>query len=219
MRKPVHASRAGAVPALAALAILLTGGLANAGDSARRYEARPEASRIRIDGTSNLHDWDVTEGRLEGHVELGAAEAAPGRIPAPALAAIRLILPATSLKSGSGGLDRRMHDALEAGRHPEIRFVMTAAEPGPEPEEGAEAAPLTVTGELTVAGTAREVALPVTAELGEDGRLTLVTSATLKMSDFGISPPRALLGTLRTGDEVTVSVTWVLAPAEAGEEA
>jgi hypothetical protein len=33
------------------------------------------------------------------------------------------------------------------------------------------------------------------------------------MSDFGMKPPTAMLGTVKTGDDVTVRFEWTLGPA------
>jgi hypothetical protein len=42
-------------------------------------------------------------------------------------------------------------------------------------------------------------------------RIQIKGSKKVKMTDFNISPPTAMLGTLKTGDEVTISFTLVMA--------
>ena len=59
--------------------------------------------------------------------------------------------------------------------------------------------PMTVEGELTMAGSTR----PLAAELAnEDGRVT--GTVTLRQSDWGIKPYRGLMGALKVRDDVEV---------------
>jgi hypothetical protein len=44
-----------------------------------------------------------------------------------------------------------------------------------------------------------KVFMPSTGQLAFEG------SQTIKMTDYGITPPTALFGTLKTGDEITIT--------------
>ncbi len=68
--------------------------------------------------------------------------------------------------------------------------------------------PLSVSGELELAGRRRPIAFELTA--GADGRL--VGAATVKQSSWGIKPYSALFGTLKVVDEVTVELAAELSP-------
>jgi polyisoprenoid-binding protein YceI len=57
---------------------------------------------------------------------------------------------------------------------------------------------------LTIAGTAKKTDLYVQGKVGGDGSLTFNGSKKLKMTDFGIKPPTALMGTMTVGDEVEI---------------
>ena len=72
-------------------------------------------------------------------------------------------------------------------------------------------------GQLTVAGKTRNVKLDV-AVVPAGSNLSVSTHAAFKMTDFAIKPPTAMLGMIRSGDAVTVNVTWQLVQrqAEAG---
>jgi hypothetical protein len=64
-------------------------------------------------------------------------------------------------------------------------------------------------GTLRIAGIEREVVLPLQAERSDDtlvvrGRLSLL------MTDYGITPPTAMLGMLKTDPKVTVTFETVL---------
>jgi polyisoprenoid-binding protein YceI len=91
-------------------------------------------------------------------------------------------------------------EMLHADRYPELAFSSTriaAAAPGR----------FEVQGTLTMGGTAKPVTVQVTLKPG----FSIEGSATLRMSDWGMKPPSAALGTIGTRDEM--SVTFVLKPA------
>lgn len=83
-------------------------------------------------------------------------------------------------------------EVLEGARFPEIRFVSTSV------ENGANGA-MNVKGQLTLHGQTK----PVTVEVRQDNGL-YTGRAKLKQTSFGIKPPTAGGGTVKTKDEVVV---------------
>jgi polyisoprenoid-binding protein YceI len=63
---------------------------------------------------------------------------------------------------------------------------------------------------LKIAGVAREVTLDITTER-KDATLCVRGQVQLLMTDFGIKPPVAMLGMLKTDPKVTVTFETVLA--------
>jgi polyisoprenoid-binding protein YceI len=63
---------------------------------------------------------------------------------------------------------------------------------------------INTTGYLKIAGTSRKVDMYVWGQVGGDSEHQLQRLQKIKMTDFGISPPTALMGTMTTGDEVEV---------------
>ena len=62
---------------------------------------------------------------------------------------------------------------------------------------------LSISGELMVAGVTKKIDIKVT--LSKKNQLIMVDgNHQLKMTDFGINPPKALLGAIKTGDEIEV---------------
>jgi len=106
-----------------------------------------------------------------------------------------------------------MRKALEADRHPEIVFVTTAFEPAGE--EAGDGSPWrgVVRGDLTVRGVTRRVGFDVRAAREGEG-LRATGSAVLKLTDFGIDPPR-FLGFLRVKDWVRLEFDVLAVPAGA----
>ena len=187
---------------------------------AERYEADLASSRVTIEGASTLHDWHVEGHHLGGYVIVQEGELtslwgnheSPSQPLAPA---VRVEIPITSLVSGKRGMDDKMHEALKATTHPMITYGLESAKITPRQiAQGDDASGrLTVetTGVLTIAGVERTVDIPMHVRRLSDHRLEISGDTSLRMTEFGIDPPKAMLGTIRTRDTVRVYWTWVLA--------
>lgn len=166
-----------------------------------------DSARVTITGTSNIHEYTATSTVARvARVKVGAAATGAAfwdEVVKPgALEAFDLIIPAASLSSPKAGLDKNMHKALKVEQHPEIAFRLARLE-GP-------ADALRAVGTLRIAGVEREVVLVLKTER-RDGLLVVKGRLPLLMTDFGIKPPTAMLGMLKTDPKVTVSFETILA--------
>lgn len=59
-------------------------------------------------------------------------------------------------------------------------------------------------GTLTVAGATRSMNVQALAD-PKSNSMQLTGNKTFKMTDFKMDPPRALMGTIKTGDEITIN--------------
>jgi len=172
-----------------------------------------ESARVSLDGTSSLHPYSAstTTVRLV-NAEL-AGESLDAALRAGALKAFDIAIPVATLTSPREGIDKNMHKSLASSRHPDITFRLTtlmALEPA-----GPDGQPLRAAGVLTIAGTAREVILDLKAR--QNGQqMTVSGTIDLVMTDYGIKPPTAMLGMLKTDPKVTVTFEIVLTTPSAG---
>ena len=121
-------------------------------------------------------------------------------------------IPVMTLTSPDEGVDEHIRDSLNADAHPEIRFHLRSIRHGPEDATGF--IRLSADGMLTVAGVDREVTL--TIKVLRAGSSLLVDGSTdLLMTDFGVRPPRGLLGLLKTDPLIHVRFYLVVT---AGDE-
>lgn len=167
------------------------------------------ASRVSIAGTSNIHSYTASTTVLRlTHVKW--AHTAPGPtfwdelVKPGALGGFEIAIPAATLASDKEGLDKNMRKALKVNEHPDITFRLLRLEPR-------DAAPgaLRGVGVLTIAGVSREVSLALTTTR-RDGGLAVHGEVALLMTDFGITPPKAMLGMLKTDPKVTITFETVL---------
>jgi polyisoprenoid-binding protein YceI len=165
----------------------------------------PAAGTVTVTGTSSLHDWSVRATGLRGSLDLPAGFLNGETAAVPAA---RFTLPVRALQSEHDKMNTLMWEALQAAKHPELSFALESARlQGP----GGPATKVEVKGALTVAGVARPVTLVL--DVRRDGnRVVASGELPLKMSDFGIKPPTAMMGTMRTGDAVRVKIETTLAP-------
>lgn len=156
------------------------------------YQSKQAESSMKISGTSTLHDWDINVETFAGKAKMTGENMESASFEAVV----------KSLKSGTSSMDDNTYKALKANDHPKITFKST----GITGTDGK----LTIKGNLTIAGSTKPVTLTTTLEKWAEKTMTVKGSYTFKMSEFGIDPPRAMLGTIRTGDEVTITFKLVL---------
>jgi len=153
-------------------------------------------SLVKISGTSNLHDWHEIAEDFTIEMSLTADGSA-----SPVINKVILTCKAASIMSDNSIMTNKTHEALRVDNHPEITFN-SAQESALQVRNGGFSS--TITGQLTINGIKNQVTVPVEGTL-TGTRLTVKGAKSIKMSDYGIKAPTALMGTLKTGDEVTVS--------------
>ncbi len=188
---------------LATVALLaLVATTARAQDIARIAVAAD--SKLWIDGTSNLHSWSCKATTLDASVDVDKAAIAQFGATAPkTLKRVEVKIPVKSLKCDHGGMDGNVYKALKVDGSPEISYILGTFEAAPG--ESKDAFTLHTIGKLAIAGKVNEVTMDVIATRMPDGSVKAIGSIPVKMTDFGIQPPTAIFGRLKTGDEVKVN--------------
>ena len=165
------------------------------------------AARVSIAGTSNIHPFtaSTTDVRMSRFVIAAAdGDLLQAAVKAGALEAFEIAIKAASLTSPKEGLDKNMHKALKVTEFPEIAFTLARTEAGPA------ANTLKAIGTLKIAGVEQPVSLVLKTAVNAS-TVTVVGEVPLLMTDYGIKPPTAMLGMLKTDPKITVSFEVVLA--------
>ena len=163
-------------------------------------------SRLWIDGGSTLRDWSCRATQLDATIDGDAtapAEVLAGR---KAVRAVQLTIPTARLDCDNRTMNGHMLKALHADDHPTIVFSLASYD-----VVRASDVTGTLQGSLTINGQARPVTLPVTFA-PVDGALRVTGSYPLTMTDWGVEPPKLMLGTLKVKPLVTVNFDFVLQP-------
>ena len=161
-----------------------------------------DGSRVRIEGTSSINTFTCEAAGIEGDGYL-VGEARPGHRSVVA----HVYVPVRQFDCGNPRMDADLRDALQAREHPQIRFRLRDARliPG-DGASGDDAGRfvLNVEGWVEIAGNARPVALRVEGRRLTDSSYHATGHLPLRMTDFGIEPPTALLGLVKVRDQITV---------------
>ncbi|HWH50306.1 MAG TPA: YceI family protein [Gemmatimonadaceae bacterium] len=187
---------------VAGLLIAFTATAAAAQETARVAVA-PD-SKLWIDGTSNLHGWSCKADKIEASVDLDKVAAAQlDAAPPKALKRVEVKVPVKALKCGHGAMDNNLYKALNADATPDVTYILATFEAAP----GATSDTFTLktVGSLNIDGKENQLAMDVVATRMPDGTVLAKGTVPIKMTDYGIKPPTALFGRLKTGDEVKVN--------------
>lgn len=182
--------------------IILSVALISLNSFGKTYELSETGNEIIIKGTSNLHNWS-----MEVVTSNCVAEFDIEGVQLKNITNVDFTCKSKDIRSNNNLMDRKTYEAIRAERFPEINFTLLSS-------NGLVSAGRefngTLKGNLTVAGTAREIVVPFEGILNNDNTISVEGSVELKMSDFKIDPPTALLGALKTGDLITITFSLKL---------
>src|SRR5262245_32508937 len=183
---------------------VLTFGPAPADAQAKRWAPVPGKCHVSFDASYPLGDFMGHTEDVTGEFFADLADLRQG------VSGTLQVNPA-ALRTGIDGRDRDMRRVLEVERYPEIRFTVERVDPSFPSVSDRSDVLVTINGTMLIHGVERQMAFPGRVRL-RDERLWVRGENRLKMTDFGIKPPRKLL--LQVADTVLVSFDVVLAPRD-----
>ena len=158
------------------------------------YKLNEKNSKLLIAGTSSIHDWEVTAEKFNCETTLKKVNENTVSINN-----IDFECQAEEIKSNNRIMNNKTRDALKAKEYPEITFHLENS-----PNIKMAGGQATVKGTLTIAGKTKEINVASNIEFKNNNTLTVTGEVPVKMSDYGIDPPKAMMGALKTGNEVMV---------------
>ena len=174
------------------------------GAEPKTYAVVPEKSRVMFEASFPLGDFTGITGELRGEFQADPQNVGAG------IRGTVTVDPA-SLRTGIEGRDRDLRKTLEVDRHPEIRFTVQEVRPSfPSLAERTDTQ-LTITGALLIHGVERSITLRGRAQL-RDGQDWVSGEGFLRMTDYGITPPKKFFLSVR--DQTRVSFDVLLTPRE-----
>ncbi len=153
---------------------------------------------FKVEGGSSLHDWEMIS-------ETGKGEAVfileNGKFKTVKNLSVSFV--AETLKSGTKGLDTNAYKALQTDKNKEVRFVLK--------ELTGQGTGLTAKGDLTIAGVTKPISFQVKVS-AVGNKMTFEGSLETRLTNFSVTPPTALLGTVKTHDEIKLSFKSTFQP-------
>lgn len=208
------------------VAVLVLAGISlQAAESTKLY-AR-SGSKMRVEGTSNIHDWRVESPLIGGSIEVGpnfptepGQKVEAGTVQASGEAFVTVRSLKSLEKDGkpySDAMDNIMYEKLGVEKSPRITFKLSEL----TLKEAAKSADapyvFEAKGDVTVGGESKTVTMPVNVQPLADKRVKVSGSVPLKMTDFKIEPPapKVAFGLIKTADDIKVIFEWMVAPRAA----
>ena len=164
------------------------------------------SAKVSLAGTSNIHEFTAATSDVRvTRVALASGVSGSGLLAAVlnpgAVEAFEVAIRTASLSSPKEGIDKNMHKALKATEFKDITFKLLRLEGKADALKGI--------GMLKIAGVEREVAIDLKTAATATA-LTITGEVRLLMTDYGITPPKAMLGMLKTDPKITVTFEVVL---------
>jgi len=153
---------------------------------------------MTIKGTSNMHDWESSVEKVNGDVAIAFSEDGWMNIQR-----LTVWMDVKSLKGSKGSkMDKLTRKALKADAYPRITYSLEKIN---SIEKTGDGFMINAMGNLIIAGTPKIIDLEVKCKLLPNGAILFESTKALKMTDFNVEPPTALLGVLKTRNEVLIS--------------
>lgn len=163
-----------------------------AGNAAAQTYKPTAGSSLKVNGTSNVHDWVMEAQAVPAEVALVVEGTQVKDIKS-----LTLTLPVRNLKAKDDIMNTRAYKTLKEDANKNITFKMTSGSVSQND--------IKVNGTLTIAGVSKPVALQAKATVNSDGTVTCTGSRKIKMSEYGITPPSFMLGAMKVGDDITIN--------------
>jgi polyisoprenoid-binding protein YceI len=156
--------------------------------------AKVKTNSMSVQGSSSLHEWEsqITKAEWKGVFQVE-------NLTLLDIKNVEVKIPVESIKSTKGKMmDSKTYDAFNSEKYPFIIFTLTSA------KINQASGIVDAKGNLAMGGATRPIDVQAKYKILPNGELQLTVSKKLKMTDFKMEPPTALMGTIKVGDEVTV---------------
>lgn len=163
-----------------------------------------KSSTVTISGETNVgHDYTQKVTQVSGNMTM--ADNQPQ--------SLTVKIPVKSIISGEKLMDKKTYETFNEPKNPMILFDMTKVNSIQVNENDMT---VNITGNLSMGGATKEVTIKAIGKEVNPGKYTFEGALPIKMSDFKMKAPTAMLGTMKTKDQVVVNylVTFEGAPVK-----
>lgn len=153
-----------------------------------QLDSKPSFS---VFGSSTLHDWDMKSNSGNGSAIFSIIDSK-----LTGINGITVALQTESIKSGKSTMDKIAYEALKTDKYKIIKYVLKSTTKLDE-------STWNLTGIYTIAGVSKEMRTQVKVSVVKDV-VSMQGTNTITFADFGMTPPTALFGTIKTGKELII---------------
>ncbi|WP_020526830.1 YceI family protein [Flexithrix dorotheae] len=156
-----------------------------------------ESTDVKINGGSTMHDWESDVEEVTGSANITTE----GNI-IKEISSLSIQFVVKSIESGKGKMNSLTYEALKEKSNPKITFNLTKV-------NSINGSNLDVQGDLTIAGKTNSVNLKGKASVSGT-TITITGEQGIDMTQYGVDPPTAMLGTIKVDPNVTIKYSLVL---------
>src|SRR5258708_6303414 len=211
--------------------IILGAILTDAAEPLTRFDAKPGANKVRIEGPSSVHDWLIESTLVGGHLDAGPNfPVEPGQAVTLGKvdARVEAIIPVRALKSlekdgthYSDKMDEVVWEKLSQTNHSRIVYYLSELVLKEPPKTKDSPYTFDSKVDLVVGGVTNQITMPVYVTPLGGRKIKIAGNVSVKISDFHIQPPAlTVLGMgITTGDQVKLYFEWVVAQKDSAPAA
>jgi polyisoprenoid-binding protein YceI len=159
-----------------------------------QYKLDSKNSSIVVKGTSTIHDWEMNVKAPTSAFTLQEDQSLEK------LTSGSLTVDVASIESDKNIMNKKAWEALKEKKFPQIKAKLLQVS-----QNGNSG---TAQLELTIAGKTQKITDDFKFT-SANGTIKIEGVLNLKMTDFGVEPPTAMMGTIKTGDEIRVEYRLV----------
>ncbi len=157
---------------------------------------------MTVHGSSNVRDWTMDVESFSGQADFSPVESG-----SPAIHSISVEVPVEALVANRSSMQEKAHKALKKEEYPTVQFrsdsvTVATAE--------ADSFAVIANGDLTIAGETRTVTLRAKGASQGDNGYHVRGEHELKLSEFNVERPSALLGALTVSDGIRLTFDVML---------
>lgn len=153
-------------------------------------------SKVKVFGTSNVHDWHIDGKMMSGKGNFILTDGA-----LKSIESLTFIVESEQLKSGNSIMDNNTNKALLTKKFKSINYKLTSVSRITLLSENNYS--VITEGDLMIAGTTKKITQLFNLKI-KDKKVTIQGKTKLNMTTYNVEPPTALMGTIKTGEEVVV---------------
>jgi len=166
--------------------------------SAQTLKINSASSTMTIFGTTNVHDWQEKTEKISGEMVIDNSKQ---------IQSFDVEIPVRSLKSGEKLMDSKTYDAFNVTQNPTISFHLLEVSSLLVSEKEIN---VIITGNLTMSGVSKKVSIKSSGKNIGAGAYQFKGSVPIKMTDFKMKPPTAMLGVMKVGDAINIKFDIIL---------
>jgi len=161
-------------------------------NAAKTLKINPAKSTMTIFGTTNVHDWKSQVESMTGEMSFDV----PNKVHS-----LFVEIPVRSIKSGEKLMDTKTYETFNATKYPKISFFLVDVN---SLQIADNTINVLLSGNLTMDGVTRKISVNTIGKKISEGVYQFQGSLSLKMTDYKMSPPTAMLGLMKVGDAITI---------------